>query len=480
MSQTTSAASDALAERVDRMIHIGRVGAARPLVAALRRMGLARCRLDLLEAKLALREDRVGDALAGLDRAIDAESADVGLRKCRAEARLRANNIVGAADDAAEAVILDRVDPGNKALLGLVLIEMQRYEDAVACLAEAVANDPGHPSYRLGLAEALLRLGRTAEAEATIDQAAALHPGRVDLRIKAILLRMRQRNFHAALALAQAAKLEGVADAVVFGLLGHAYSSLGQHDLAAEAYREALKLCPEDAYVRHLVAASGAMPGADRAPPDYLRAVFNGYAERFEPHLIALRYRVPGLIRAVIAGEIADRAAPAMLDLGCGTGLVAVTCSDLPLGPITGVDISPLMLAKAREKLVYTELVEADLPQFLETDPRLWPLVTAGDVFCYFGDLATILAKLRARMELDGLLVFSVEELLPDAAGVKQGNGAFALGRLGRYAHAAEHVAAAATAAGFSIEQLRQEDLREESDTPVPGLLVSLRASLHG
>jgi len=248
MSQTQSAASDALAVRVDRMIYIGRVGAARPLVAALRRMGLARSRLDLLEAKLALREERVDDALAGLDRAIDAASGDPELRKCRAEARLKANNILGAADDAAEAVILNQVDPAGKALLGLVMIEMERYDDAVACLKEAVANDPGHPSYRLGLAEALLRLGRTSEAEATIDQAVALHPGRVDMRIKSILLRMRQRNFHAALALALAARLDGVADAVVFGLLGHAYSSLSQHKLAAEAYREALKLCPEDAF----------------------------------------------------------------------------------------------------------------------------------------------------------------------------------------------------------------------------------------
>ena len=479
MSQAQSAASDALAERVDRMIYIGRVGAARPLVAALRRMGLPRFRLDLLEAKLALREDRVEDALAGLDRAIDAEADNAELRKCRAEARLKANNIIGAADDAAEAVILNQVDPAGKALLGVVLIEMERYDEAVACLAEAVAADPGHPSYRLGLAEALLRVGRVAEAEETMDQAVALHPDRVELRIKAILLRMRQRNFRGALALALAARLDGVADAVVFGLLGHAHSSLSQHDLAAEAYREALKLCPEDAYVRHLVASSGAMPGADRAPPEYLRAVFNGYAERFEPHLITLQYRVPGLIRKVVERELADQTAPAMLDLGCGTGLVGATCSDLPLGPITGVDISPLMLVKADEKSVYAELIEADLPQFLETDPRSWSLVTAGDVFCYFGDLSGIFIKLRTRVAAGGLFVFSVEELLPDAEGVKQGDGAHALGRLGRYAHSFEHVQAAAGAAGFAIEQMQREDLRQESDTPVPGLLVTLRAQFH-
>jgi predicted TPR repeat methyltransferase len=476
MSQTSS---DALAERVDRMIHIGRIGAARPLVAALRRMGLAPARLDLLEAKLALREGRITDALSGLDRAIAIESTDAGLRKCRAEARLKADNLTGAADDAAESVILDRHDPAGKALLGIVLIEMHQYDDARSCLAEAVAADPHHPSYRVALAEALSRLGRSSEAEATLAQAIAYHPSRADLRAKAILLQMRLRNFQGAITLAQDAKSVGAADACVFGLLGHALSSLGQHSIAADAYQDALKLCPEDSYVRHLVAASGGMPSADRAPPEYLRAVFNSYADRFEPHLITLLYRVPGLIRSIMIPELSKSDSPALLDLGCGTGLVAVTCSDLKLGPITGVDISAAMLEKAREKRVYAELIEADLPQFLDADPRSWPLVTAGDVFCYFGDLGGIFAKLRSHLVADGLFIFSVEELLPDADGIEQGGGDYSLGRLGRYAHSIEHIKSAAKSAGFQIEQIMREDLRQESDNPVSGLVVVLRANFH-
>ncbi len=479
MSNSQAADSDALAERVDRMISIGRVGAARPLVAALKRMALGSSKIDLLEAKLALREGRVSDALAGLDRAIEQDENHAGLHKCRAEARLKSDNIPGAADDAAQAVILDRVDPAGKALLGVVLIEMKLFDDAISCLSEAVAADPVNASYRVGLAEALARTGDISAAEVVIDQAVAQHPSRADLRTKAILLRMRARDFQTVISLANDARTEGAADACVFGLLGHAYSSIGQHDLAGDSYREALKLCPEDSYVRHLVAASGAMPDSERAPPEYLRAVFNGYAERFEPHLIALLYRVPGMIRNIIAQEIAKLDRPALLDLGCGTGLVGVTCGDLLLGPMTGVDISPQMLAKAREKNIYADLIEADLPRFLETDSRVWPLVTAGDVLCYFGELTGIFAKVRARMSPGGLFVFSVEELLADADGVEQGNGAHALGRLGRYAHSIPHVEQAAAVAGFDIELLQQQDLRRESDNPVAGLLVVLRAKSY-
>ena len=158
---------------------------------------------------------------------------------------------------------------------------------------------------------------------------------------------------------ADEAHAAGVADACLFGLKGHALSSLGKHAEAAEAYAAALKLGPDDPYVRHLVAASGALLAAERAPVEYLRAVFDGYADRFDMHLLSLGYRVPGLIRsvltrhpAVIAGE---RLGPA-LDLGCGTGLVAVAISDLPIGPITGVDAAPRMLTLAAATGLYSRI----------------------------------------------------------------------------------------------------------------------------
>ena len=53
------------------------------------------------------------------------------------------------------------------------------------------------------------------------------------------------------------------------------------------------------------------------------------------------------------------------LDLGCGTGLVALAIADLPVGPLIGVDVAPRMLAQAGKKGIYAELHEADVMQFL-------------------------------------------------------------------------------------------------------------------
>ena len=120
------------------------------------------------------------------------------------------------------------------------------------------------------------------------------------LRTAAIMVAMRRREFDRAAELAEAARRDGVADASVFGLRGHALSSLGRHEEANLAYAEALKLAPEDPYVRHLVVAAGLLPQASRAPTLYLETVFDGYATRFESHLIGLQYRVPGLLRAAL------------------------------------------------------------------------------------------------------------------------------------------------------------------------------------
>ncbi len=100
-----------------------------------------------------------------------------GLRKCRAELRLQMDDSEGAAADAAEAVILDNDDPAAKALLGILMLELKRPADAVACLGEAVAIDPGNPTYREGLAAALDAAGDADAALATLIAGIAAAPG---------------------------------------------------------------------------------------------------------------------------------------------------------------------------------------------------------------------------------------------------------------------------------------------------------------
>ncbi len=208
-----------------------------------------------------------------------------------------------------------------------------------------------------------------------------------------------------------------------------------------------------------------------------MRAVFDSYAPRFDQHLIDLGYRVPGLIRAALLRRLAGedgtlapmwRGLP-WLDLGCGTGLCAVVLSDLKLGPSTGVDLSPNMLAEARAKGLYAHLIEADLLAALDADDGPpWKLIVSGDTFCYFGDLAPLLDRIANRLAVGGILVFSVERhdnAEQDAAGWR-------LGARARYSHRRSAVADSVAAAGLVVRAMDEVTIRMEACDPVPGLLV--------
>ena len=479
-----------LGRRIRDMIAAGRVHAARPLLGALRRMSPPSTELCDMEARLLLREGRIPEALAELDAGLAVDANSVALRIGRADARMQAHDVLGAAADAAEAVILA---PGNaqaKAVLGVVLLEMNRPEDAIPCLRDAVAADPRSTSCVRALGVAMERIGDIQGASAVLAQGIARHPGDVGLRTASIMVAMRQRDFGRAAELAEVARRDGLADASVFGLRGHALSSLGRHEEANAAYAEALKLAPEDPYVRHLVVAAGMLPQATRAPAPYLETVFDGYAQRFEAHLIGLQYRVPGLLRMALLAQfpgLADGTALGpVLDLGCGTGLMAVVLSDLPISGLVGVDVSDGMLAEARAKGLYHTIVHAELEAFLARDTTAWPVMLAADVFCYFGILDVVLALVHARLQPGGTLMFTVEEL-DDAAwsGTTAGDAApgnwrgWRLGRQGRFAHRQDYVIQAATAAGFAIRAAQREVLRTEAQSDVPGLLFVLERVRH-
>jgi predicted TPR repeat methyltransferase/thioredoxin-like negative regulator of GroEL len=472
-----TANADALCTRTEQLINAGRPGAARPLLAAARRLATPSPRLALLAARLAISEGALEKAQVDLDSAIAEWPDNAGLRKCRATVRGRTGDAEGAVRDAAEAVILDRDDPHAKAILGAALHVIGRFADAVACLTEAVAAMPASLTAWETLAAALEAAGDANAALGILTDRITQHPGAIGLRNAAILLCLRRRDFIQADRLAEQARALGIADACTFGMKGHALSSLGHHEQAATAYQDAYKLGPDDPYVRYLVIASGAMPGASRAPQEYVATVFNGYADRFDDHLIALGYSIPGAIRSALLAHPrieADLPIGPVLDLGCGTGLATLAVNDLPAGPFTGVDLSRRMLDHARAKQLYDELREADIVTDLQAHPQRWPLVLAADVLCYFGALEEVLALVHARLETAGWFIFSVEELVPDHDGVVQGDGRWALQRLGRYAHAAGYVQEAAIAAGFRVLRVQHLVARLEAGVAVPGLLLAL------
>jgi predicted TPR repeat methyltransferase len=325
-------------------------------------------------------------------------------------------------------------------------------------------------------------LGNLQDALVVLTDGIALCPTNVTIRNAAILLCIRRRDFSQAARLAEDARATGIANACTFGMKGHALASLGSHDEAAAAYRDALKLDPEDPHVRQLALSSSEEFDPAQPSERYIRTVFDSYADQFENHMISLGYSIPAVIRSILQKHpkiIAGMSLGPVLDLGCGTGLVALAIGDLPLGPITGIDLSPRMLAHAHVKRIYAELRECDILTDLTTHDQHWPLIVAADVLCYFGPLDQILAQIHKSLLPGGWFVFSVEKVLPDHDGIAPGNGRWALQRQGRYAHDPDYVYETACAAGFRVSRADHPVIRQEAGAPVPGLLLTLERVRH-
>jgi predicted TPR repeat methyltransferase len=154
-----------------------------------------------------------------------------------------------------------------------------------------------------------------------------------------------------------------------------------------------------------------------------------------------------------------------VLDAGCGTGL----CGSY-LAPyarrLTGVDLSAGMLAQAREKKVYDELVKGELTEYLRSHVGSFDVIVSADTLVYFGALEEVAAAASDALRAGGLLSFTVEELVdgvPDAE--------FFLATHGRYSHTKSYVERVLTHAGLPPGMVRAE-LRMESGAPVAGLAV--------
>jgi len=156
-----------------------------------------------------------------------------------------------------------------------------------------------------------------------------------------------------------------------------------------------------------------------------------------------------------------------VLDLGCGTGLCGPYLKPYA-ERLIGVDLSANMMAQASERLMYDELVKAELVAYLATVEMPQDIVVSADTLCYFGRLDAAFAGVHAALRRNGIWVFTVE--------AHPGEQPFTLQLHGRYSHARSYVESNLLASGFGAIEVYEVDLRLENNEPVPGWLVTAKA----
>jgi predicted TPR repeat methyltransferase len=255
-------------------------------------------------------------------------------------------------------------------------------------------------------------------------------------------------------------------------MLGVAYYRLGRVADAAACYGEWLRSEPDNAYARHHLAACTGLDIPLRASDGFLTTAFDDMAEGFDERLVGkLTYRGPEIIAGLLEGRVAANGMLDVLDGGCGTGLCAPVL--IPYARhLTGVDISPKMLAKARASNLYGALVEAELTAYLRDRENAFDLIGMADTLIYFGELAPLFAAVERALRPGGVFALTIE-LAPETANDQVD---FRLGVSGRYAHSRRYLTQELSAAGFELLHSDDVALRTEFCQPTPGVGVLARA----
>jgi predicted TPR repeat methyltransferase/uncharacterized coiled-coil protein SlyX len=363
----------------------------------------------------------------------------------------------------------DRVDALN--LLGAVEGERGRFDAAIECLRRAVALQPDHHGSLINLAMALGLNARDEEALTIVERVLELKPADAQaLHVRGSMLRRLGRLFDALASLDQslAADPEQVEVLVERGELLAELSDLGmrRRDEAVQSLRRAIALGGDEASIRFSLAAMGAGQAPPAPPESFVTQLFDRYADRFDKQLLEdLAYRAPELVGQAVL-KAAPPAGADVLDLGCGTGLCGPFLRPLA-GRLVGVDLSRRMLAKATERALYDELVQADIVQHLSTSADSVDLIVAADVLVYLGDLGPLFSAAQRALNPGGCFVFTVES--------HGGDDDYVLCATRRYAHTDAYVRRVADEFGFEVDALLPCVLRTNNGADVEGRLVTLR-----
>jgi predicted TPR repeat methyltransferase len=384
-------------------------------------------------------------------------------------------------------------------MLGLLACQVDRRDLGIPLIERAIARDGTVAAFRVNLGNALLADGRTEAGAAAFRDALALDPDCVDALANLATI-VKRTDWDAALGLYERALARDPDHAEShFGLAGvlrrlERFDEAERHyrralelrpsltpvhrelarflymrrrfDEAAAVYREWLRVRPGDPVATHNLAA---ITGQDipRASDAFVRQLFDAFAPSFDDDLANLEYRAPELVGAALR-EL--RGAPEadldVLDAGCGTGLCGIELRPYARS-LTGVDLSEKMLARARERELYDELVAGELTAFLVgSPPARYDLIALSDTLVYFGALEAVFAGAADTLKPGGHFLFTVERL----AGT---DGDHRIMPYGRYRHGAAYLERALGEAGFRCRIVREVVLRKEAGEDVDGLLVA-------
>ena len=428
-----------------------------------------------------------------------ANALDTNLSRIRAiEEDISAGNLQQAADSLNSLVASTPQDPRIYLAGALLARAAKNPQQEIVALQRAVEFAPRWPRVYLELAKALSRMGRHAEAVAMankgvalapremvaleiavavanaagdpltaqqhLQSAFALRPADTSIRKALGMCLVNQRRFDEAEPHWRAILAQNPDDLTALAWLGMYLIDVEQKDEASLLLQHAVELAPDNPSIAfYLAIARGETPSTQ--PTDMIRQFFDGYANRFDKHLVEqLKYGVPKRVAEIVRGRQSDLDV-SVLDLGCGTGLLGA-CLGRIGNAFVGVDVSAKMIEKATTRGVYTDLRQNDLLDELGSIAAdSFDYIIANDVFIYVGDLSAIIPAAFKALHRGGALIFSCEA-------ADDSEGALVLRPSKRYAHSRSSIEKLCREAGFSSCDIESIELRVEKQVPIAGFIA--------
>ena len=367
------------------------------------------------------------------------------------------------------ALMPDRADCYNN--LGIIFQAQGKLEEAIDAYQRAIALDASHANAYSNLGVLLRATGKPVEAEAAYRTAIRLDPQHIDAYTNlGVLLTGLKRTEEAVVCYCKVITLRPK-HREARRLLALAHSTLGEIEEAVKIFEEWLEEEPEDPIARHMLAACTGRDIPVRASNGFVEGIFDSFAASFESKLTKLSYRAPALVAAMLQDSgLEPSKSLDVLDAGCGTGL----CGPLVAAyarRLTGVDLSAGMLAQAKEKNAYDALMKTELTEYLRDSREAFDLIVSADTLVYFGGLEDVLAAAAGALRPSGLLVFTLEHAVGEAA------LDYRLELHGRYCHSRAYVERLLADVGLQPE-IVQAELRMEAGVPVAGLVIRAMKSV--
>jgi predicted TPR repeat methyltransferase len=365
-----------------------------------------------------------------------------------------------------------RLDPYHVEALnnyGVCCLQEKDYPKAIHCFATAMRVDETHTPSLGNLAQTLLKADRFQEAAVYFEQYIAKAPEDLNACYNAgvVALMLAQLNQAEQYFLKIIAKTPDN----IASLLNLAAIALQKKEPsnAIGYYQRVLAMQPHHPIATYTLAALLGQNLPDKAPDEYIAALFDRYATHFDRHLCdTLSYQTPKHLRALYDRLLFSGPVAHLLDLGCGTGLSGAAFTTVA-SHLTGVDLSQQMLDVASAKDIYQVLIHSEIVAFLAGSKQVFEVIIAADVLGYIGDLRDFMNACAQRLSVGGWLLLSIEQ--PSVSD----NKAYVLSTHGRFQHALTYIDTLAKAYAFKLSQKKTVTLRQQEGMPVLGQVLALQ-----